>query len=195
MRVLLKEGAELATVETILVVDPDLRETMLETLAGEAVRPGGFVAEVHPWTVGDAIYDAVYEGRPFGHAVDRTIEEVAWMAGRLAPYEAGSEIVQHLTRGGCVLEFSNAKRLGGRACILHERLRAEEADEREDYGSVESKLGRRGYARDHAAHCLEALRKRPDAKPEDIRRWRAEIEDYDRRIAELRSHLIANPIS
>lgn len=67
-----------------------------------------------------------------------------------------------------------------------ERRRAEEADEREEYGSLASRIGRLADARDATAHSLEQLRRRPGARSRDIRAWEEQLRSYDRELAELR---------
>jgi hypothetical protein len=194
MRVLLKHGAERATAETILAVGPSLREAVLTTLFGEGGLPGGVVAEVDSWTVADAI-DTVAESHHAPAAAVRSarIEEVEWMAGILAAYELGSELVHHVTRTGCALELPKAKRLSGPTLTPHERRRYDEADQRGDYGSIASCLGRLGDARDATAQSLEELRRRPEARAIDVRARAVQLRDYDRELAELRSRSLANP--
>lgn len=194
MRVLLKKGAERATAETILAAGPSLRQTVLTTLTGEGGVSGGIVAEADHWTVAEAI-DTVAERHHAPAAVVRIVrtEEVEWMAGILAPYELGSELVQHITHSGCVLELPKSKRLSGPALTPHERRRYEEAEERGDYGSIASSLGRLADARDATARSLEELRRRPEAHTKDVRAREAQLWDYDRELADLRSRSLANP--
>ncbi|HUC06496.1 MAG TPA: hypothetical protein VMR96_00255 [Solirubrobacterales bacterium] len=194
MRVLLKKGAERATAETILAVGPSLRESVLTTLAGEGGQPGGVVAEVDSWTVAEAIDTAAEKHRAPAAAVRSTrIEEVEWMAGILAAYELGSELVHHVTRTGCALELPKSKRLSGPTLTPHERRRYEEADERGDYGSIACRLGRLGDARDATAQSLEELRRRPEARATDVGALKVQLHDYDRELADLRRRSLANP--
>lgn len=67
-----------------------------------------------------------------------------------------------------------------------ERRRAEEADERGDYGSLASRIGRLADARDGGARSLEELRRRPEARAQDVRAWEEQLRSYDRELAELR---------
>jgi hypothetical protein len=120
-------------------------------------------------------------------------EEVEWMAGILAPYALGSELVQHVTHSGCVLELPKSKRLGGPALTLHERRRYEEADRRGDYGSIACRLGRLGDTRDATARSLEELRRRPEARTKDVRAREAQLWDFERELADLRSRSLADP--
>jgi hypothetical protein len=194
MRVLLKAGARRATAETILTVEPTLRETMLTTLSGEGVLAGGVVGETDHWTVAGAI-DTAAENHHAPSAAVRNAKaiEVEWMAGILAAYELGSEVVQHLTHSGCVIDLSKAKRHSGPTLTPHERRRYDEADARGDYGSLASCLGRLGDARDATAQNLEELRRRPEARATDVRAREVQLRDYDRELAELRSRSLANP--
>jgi hypothetical protein len=194
IRVLLKEGAERATAQTILSVAPTLRETVLSPLSGGGGVPGGIVAEADIWTVAEAI-DTAAEGYPRISAAVRNarIEEVEWMAGILAMYEVGSRIVQHLTHSGCSLDATEARRASGPTLTPHERRRYEEADERGDYGSIASRLGRLADARDATAQSLQELRRRPEARATDGRAREEQLWDYDRELADLRSRSLANP--
>lgn len=194
MRVLLKAGAERAKADTILAVEPPLRETMLTTLSGEGVLAGGIVAEADHWTVAEAIDTAAENHHaPFAAVRNARTKEVEWMAGILAAYELGSEVVQHLTHSGCVIDFSKAKRLSGPTLTPHERRRYEEADERGEYGSIACWLGRLGDARDATAQSLEELRRRPEARVTHIRAREVQLRDYDRELADLRRRSLANP--
>jgi hypothetical protein len=67
-----------------------------------------------------------------------------------------------------------------------ERRRAEEADEREEYGSLASRIGRLADARDATARGLEELRGRSGARSSDIRAFEEQLRSYDRELAELR---------
>ncbi len=194
MRVLLKKGAGRATAETILAVGTSLRETVLTTLAGEGGLPGGIVAEADHWTVAEAI-DRVAERHHAPAAAVRIVntEEVEWIAGILAAYELGSELVQHVTHSGCVLELPKSKRLNGPTLTPHERRRYEEADERGDSGSIACCLGRLGDARDATTQSLEELPRRPEARATDVRALKTQLYDYNRELADLRTRSLANP--
>ena len=192
MRVLLKEGAEKATATNILIL-PDFAESVLETLSGEGVLQGGIVAEADNWTAADAISTAVEERATRSVTCKRLIEEVELMALLLSPYEVGSKIKQHVTSRGCILDASEAKRVSGSTLTRGERRQAEEADAHGDYGSLASRLGRLGDARDATVHSLEQLRRRPDARSQDVRAREVQLADYDREMAELRKELRANP--
>jgi hypothetical protein len=91
IRVLLVEGANQATADTILSVEPTLRETVLAPVSGGGGVTGGIVAEAGIWTVAEAI-DTAAEKYPRIAAAIRSarIEEVEWLAGILAKYEVGS---------------------------------------------------------------------------------------------------------
>jgi hypothetical protein len=193
IRVLLKDGAERATAETILSVEPTLRETVLAPLSGGGGVPGGIVAEADIWTVAEAI-DTAAETFPRISAAVRSarIEEVEWLAGILAMYEVGSRIEQHLTHSGCSLDATKAKRVSGPTLTPHERRRYEEAEERGDYGSIASRLGRLADARDATARSLEELRRRPEAHTKDVRAGEGQLWDYDRELADLRSRSLAD---
>jgi hypothetical protein len=67
-----------------------------------------------------------------------------------------------------------------------ERRRAEEADERGDYGSLASRIGRLADARDATARGLEELRRHPGARSSDIRAREEQLRSYERELAELR---------
>jgi hypothetical protein len=67
-----------------------------------------------------------------------------------------------------------------------ERRAAEEADRREDFASIASRIGRLADARDACALSLAELRARDGAGSADIRRRQSQLHDYDRELAELR---------
>ena len=110
MKVLLKEGAEKATAASILVL-PQLIETTLETLSGEAVSDGGIVAEADYAVVGAAINTGAKERAAQSITAKTLLKEVKWMAKALGEYEIGSKIGLHITGRGCALDDSEAKRI------------------------------------------------------------------------------------
>jgi hypothetical protein len=195
MRVLLKDGAEQATPATILVVDPALAETTLETLSGEGERRGGIVGEVDHAALADMIVSAVEARAAQSLTVPTVIAEVAWMAKVLAPFEVGSRIVQHITQRGCVIDTSEARRTDPQSSITPEERRgAEEADAESDYASLPSRLGRLGDARDATAQSLEELRRRPEHRPIDALGRQDQLRAYDCELTELRAALLAEAI-
>lgn len=188
MRVLLQEGAEHATPATIMVVEPSLTETMLGTLSGgRATRGGGIVGEVEITTLADLIVSAVEGLAAQGRAVrpmPTIIGEVAWMARVLAPFEVGSRIVQYITHEGCELDDSKARRTDPHSCITpEERRSAEQADAEGDYGSLASRLGRLGDARDAEARAAVDAYERERG-----------LRVYDRELTELRAALLADAL-
>jgi hypothetical protein len=110
MRVLLKEGAAQATSATILVL-PQLAETTLETLSGEAVLDGGVIAEARDAAVIASISAAVKERVAASITAKKLLKEVEWMSKALAPFESGSKIGLEHTGRGCALDTSAAKRI------------------------------------------------------------------------------------
>ncbi len=85
------------------------------------------------------------------------------------------------------LGTAETERASGSALLTpDERRLAEEADERGDYGSLASRIGRLAGARDATAQNLEELRLRPDARSSDIRASEAQLNSYDDELAELR---------
>lgn len=109
MRVLLKEGADEATAATILVL-PQLIETTLETLSGEAVSDGGIVAEAEYEVIADAINTGARSRDAQSISPKRLLKEVEWIARAISPYEIGSKIGLRVTASGCALDDSLAKR-------------------------------------------------------------------------------------
>jgi hypothetical protein len=67
-----------------------------------------------------------------------------------------------------------------------ERRRGEEADERGEYGSLASRIGRLADARDATARGLGELRRNPGARNSDIRALEEQLRSYERELAELR---------
>lgn len=110
MRVLLKEGAEKATAASILVL-PQLGETTLETLSGEAVSNGGIVAEAEYAVVAGAINTGAGDRAAQAITPKKLLKEVEWMAKALGPYEIGSKIGLRFTGRGCALDDSEAQRM------------------------------------------------------------------------------------
>lgn len=199
MRVLLKEGAEQASPATILVVDPDLTETVLATLfGGEGTRGGGIVDEVDNATLAGLIVSSVEELAAQGMAVrpmPTIIGEVAWMACVLAPFEIGSRIVQHITQDGCVLDKTQARRTDPISSITpEERRSAEQAGARGEYGCLASRLGRLGDARDAAGRTVEELRQRPDSRAVDVYERERGLHSYDRGLTELRAAQLTDAV-
>ena len=193
MRVLLKEGAEQATAETIVVVEPNLNEASFETLSGVGVLDGGTVVEVENSALADLIEAVVEKRAARGITAKRLIKEVAWMARVVSPYEVGSRVVQHITHNGCVIDKRQATRaMPYSSLTLEERGNATLADEREDYGSLARRLGRLGGARDATAQRLEEMERSPKVRPVD--RWPLEkqLDSYDRELVKLRGELLAS---
>lgn len=69
-----------------------------------------------------------------------------------------------------------------------ERQRAEAADARGDYGSIDSRIARLADAREAQAQSLEELRARPEARESDIRDREEGLRSYDEELAQLRAH-------
>jgi Domain of unknown function (DUF6927) len=79
-----------------------------------------------------------------------------------------------------------AEEAEGGALTPEEHRRAEEADERGDYGSLASRIGRLADTRYATARGLEELRRRPGARGSDIRAREEQLRSYERELAELR---------
>ncbi len=107
MRVLLKEGADAATSESILVL-PQLTGATLETLSGDAVAKG-VVAEVDGKTVTSALEAGARARKDeFVTAIDLR-KGVNWLHKALTVYELGSKIGLKPTPRGFTLDESEAK--------------------------------------------------------------------------------------
>lgn len=76
--------------------------------------------------------------------------------------------------------------LGNGTLTPDERRLADEADQRGDYASLASRIGRLADARDATAQSLEELRGRPDARSSDVRGRETQLRSYDQELAELR---------
>jgi hypothetical protein len=109
MRVLLKEGADAATPESILVL-PRLGGNTLETLTGDAVAKG-VIAEVDQKTVTSAL-NAAARARKDEFVTTKDLQkDVKWLNKALGEYEIGSKIGLKSTSRGFTLDDSEAQRI------------------------------------------------------------------------------------
>jgi hypothetical protein len=110
MRVLLMEGAERATAETILVL-PGFVETvwapLLPSVHYRGVCPEGCIAGVGVGVVARAIATACDHRHPIVSSA-RLFNELSWMHRKLRPYVIGSRIRLEVTSFGCALDCSKA---------------------------------------------------------------------------------------
>jgi hypothetical protein len=118
MRVLLKEGADTATADSILVL-PQVTRAMLETLSGEAVAKG-VVAEVNSATLSSALRAGAVARQDQFVTAKVLQEDVRWLTRALARYEVGSKISLKTTSRGFALDDSEATQVD-RAAGLSER--------------------------------------------------------------------------
>jgi hypothetical protein len=109
MRVLLKEGADAATSESILVL-PQLTGSMFETLSGESVSKG-VVAEVDRKTVTSALNAGARSRKDEFVTAKDLQKDVKWLAKAVGEYELGSKIGLEPTPRGFMLDESEAKRI------------------------------------------------------------------------------------
>jgi hypothetical protein len=109
MRVLLKEGAEGATSDSVLVL-PQLSGSTLETLAGDAV-PKGLVAEVDDRMVVSAVNAGAESRRDEFIAAKDLLRDIKSLHKMLGSYEPGSKIGLTPTPEGFTLDVSEATRI------------------------------------------------------------------------------------
>lgn len=105
MRVLLREGAERPSAESIVIFPHEI-ETSPVTLCGEAAR-GGIVAEADTSPL-EIVNRLITRCGPQADEPEKLIWEVTWMAKALGPYEVGSRIGIHLFANGWSLDTSEA---------------------------------------------------------------------------------------
>jgi len=108
MRVLLKDGAQNATSESILVLPLGSGST-LETLSGEPVA-NGIVAEVDARAVTSALNAGARSRRDEFVSAKDLQKEVKWLNKALGEYELGSRIGLEPTPRGFKLDDSEARR-------------------------------------------------------------------------------------
>jgi len=109
MRVLLKEGAESATSDSILVL-PQLTGSTLETLAGDEV-PKGLAAEVDEKAVVSAVNTAARARSDEYVGAKDLMRDVRWLHKALGEYQDGSKIGLTPTPRGFTLDDSEATRI------------------------------------------------------------------------------------
>jgi hypothetical protein len=103
MRVLLKDAAEKATAENILV-PPQRTVASLETLSG-ATAPFGFLADVDYDTVVKAIQaGSRRQAGEFRFSIQSMSQDLRKLAEELANYELGSKLSLRVKGDGYVLE-------------------------------------------------------------------------------------------
>lgn len=109
MRVLLEEGAEGATSESILVL-PQTSGSTLETLAGDPATKG-LVAEVDEKAVVSAVNAAARSRRDEFIAAKDLMHGLRWLHKGLGDYAVGSKIGIEPSPKGFVLDDSEAERI------------------------------------------------------------------------------------
>jgi hypothetical protein len=109
MRVLLKEGADAATSDSILVLPQGLGNT-LETLAGDPVAKG-LVAEVDERTVTSALNTAARSRKDEFVSAKDLQKDVRWLNKAIGEYEVGAKIGLTPTARGFALDVSEATRI------------------------------------------------------------------------------------
>ncbi len=109
MRVLLKEGADAATSDSILVL-PQLTGSTLETLAGDPVAKG-LVAEVDSRSVTAALNAGARSRKDEFVTAKNLQKDVRWLSKAIADYEIGAKIGLTPTARGFALDVSEANRI------------------------------------------------------------------------------------
>jgi hypothetical protein len=104
-------------------------------------------------------------------------------------FRSGEGALNHVSSGWTLdYELADDQEEQAHAATLtrEERRRAEEADARGDFASIDSEIGRLADARDATAQALEELRRRPCARGRDIRGFESQLRAYDAELVELR---------
>lgn len=109
MRVLLKEGADAATSESILVLPQALGNT-LETLSGDPVSKG-LVTVVGDEALTSALHVALQARADEFLSAKDLLKDLKWLHIGLGEYEAGSKVGLRPTQKGFALDDSEAIRI------------------------------------------------------------------------------------
>lgn len=110
MRVLLKEGTDSATSDSILVLPQGLSGSTLETLAGDPVAKG-LVADVDSRSVTSALNAAARSRRDEFISAKDLQKDVRWLSKAIGEYEIGARIGLTPTERGFTLDVSEATRI------------------------------------------------------------------------------------
>lgn len=109
MKILLTQGAEGATADTIVVLPMALGRTF-ETLTGDPVD-NGFVGEADADTVTEALRAALTTRRDEFISAKDVLKDLRWLSKALVDCTLGSKVGMAVTPAGFKLNFSEATRI------------------------------------------------------------------------------------